>query len=61
MKEWLKIAENLAHKRAGVVLGAMGAIVFGAQTLSTNIIVGALAAFYTLCQTVSDTENGVNN
>lgn len=54
MEQWLKIAENLAHKRAGVSLAAIGVIAFTDQELATNIIIGAVAVVYTIFQTVSD-------
>ncbi len=60
MEQWLKIAENLAHKRAGVILAAIGVMAFTDQDLATNIIIGAVSVVYTIFQTMGDKkgENG---
>lgn len=57
MEQWLKILDRLAHKRAGVILAAIGVIAFTDQELATNIIIGAVAVIYTIFQTNSD-KNG---
>ena len=59
MQDWLKIAENLAHKRAGVILAAIGAVAFCGLTMANNIIIMAGAVVYTVFQTSSD-KNGEN-
>lgn len=58
MDKWLKIAENLAHKRAGVILAAIAAVAFAGLEMSNNIIIMAGAVVYTVFQTASDKNGG---
>ena len=60
MDKWVDIVQNLAHKRAGVILAAIATVAFAGQELSSNIIIMAGAVVYTVFQTVSD-KNGEPN
>lgn len=57
MEQWFKIAENLAHKRAGVILAAIAAVAFAGLEMASNIIIMAGATVYTMFQTASDRDN----
>ncbi len=61
MNEWIKIAENLAHKRAGVILAAIAAITLGDVSIEGCGVIMAGAVIYTVCQTISDRGNNGTN